>query len=71
MGGKSRPHRDSITDRPARSQLSYRAHMEEYAGDLNIDKSRIPLSGIIRMESHPDMRQIRITGFFFANRLHF
>ena len=30
MGGKSRPHRDSIPDRPARSQslyrLSYRAH---------------------------------------------
>ena len=29
-GGKSRPHRDSISDRPARSQslyrLSYRAH---------------------------------------------
>ena len=29
-GGKSRPHRDSIPDRPARSQslyrLSYRAH---------------------------------------------
>ena len=31
-GGKSRPHRDSIPDRPARSQsiyrLSYRAHFE-------------------------------------------
>jgi len=30
-GGKSRPHRDSIPDRPARSQslyrLSYRAHV--------------------------------------------
>ena len=30
-GGKSRPHRDSILDRPARSQslyqLSYQAHM--------------------------------------------
>ena len=30
-GGKSRPHRDSIPDRPARSQslyrLSYRAHI--------------------------------------------
>ena len=24
MGGKSRPHRDSIPDRPARSQLLYR-----------------------------------------------
>jgi len=31
MGGKSRPHRDSIPDRPARSQslhrLSFRAHV--------------------------------------------
>jgi hypothetical protein len=33
-GGKSRPHRDSIPDRPARSQslyrLSYRAHFLKY-----------------------------------------
>ena len=33
-GGKSRPHRDSIPDRPARSQslyrLSYRAHIQIY-----------------------------------------
>ena len=35
MGGKSRPHRDSITDRPARSQslyrLSYPAHRNYWA----------------------------------------
>ena len=35
-GGKSRPHRDSIPDRPARSQslyrLSYRAHNNERIG---------------------------------------
>ena len=33
-GGKSRPHRDSIADRPARShslyRMSYRAHIEEH-----------------------------------------
>ena len=36
MGGKSRPHRDLIPDRPARSQslyrLRYRAHRRIYYG---------------------------------------
>jgi len=39
MGGKSRPHRDSIPDRPVRSQslyrLSYRAYTAESA-NLNV-----------------------------------
>ena len=38
-GGKSRPHRDSIPDRPARSQslyrLSYRAHTKRTYSVLN------------------------------------
>jgi len=38
-GGKSRPHRDSIPDRPARSQslyrLNYRAHTTSYIKYLN------------------------------------
>jgi len=37
-GGKSRPHRDSIPDRPARSQslyrLSYRAHEVKYCREI-------------------------------------
>jgi len=44
-GGKSRPHRDSIPDRPARSQslyrLSYRAHHPTTKGIKN------PLTGFI------------------------
>jgi len=43
-GGKSRPHRDSISDRPARSQslyrLSYRAHKESEI-DILISYSNI------------------------------
>ena len=43
-GGKSRPHRDSIPDRPARSQspyrLSYRAHTQQFMFLLNV-----PLKG--------------------------
>ena len=39
-GRKSRPHRDSIQDRPARSQslyrLSYRAHTSELVHAVNI-----------------------------------
>jgi len=38
-GGKSRPHRDSIPDRPARSQslyrLSYRAHSHILLSRIN------------------------------------
>ena len=38
-GGKSRPHRDSIPDRPARShslyRLSYRAHTNVESTDIN------------------------------------
>ena len=40
MGGKSRPHRDSIPDRPARSQplyrLSYPAHINYIVFNINL-----------------------------------
>ena len=40
MGGKSRPHRDSIPDSPARSQsryrLSYRAHSQQTKIEINV-----------------------------------
>ena len=39
-GGKSRPHRDSISDRPARSQslyrVSYPAHLVKEKGSSNL-----------------------------------
>ena len=52
-GGKSRPHRDSIPDRPARSQslyrLSYPAHRWIWVVKLNTGKEpRYPISRIMR-----------------------
>jgi len=40
MGGKSRPHRDSIPDRPARSQSLYQLSYPAHHCDVSIKKSR-------------------------------
>ena len=41
MGGKSRPHRDSIPDRPTRSQSLYRLSYPAHIGDgKNIKSTR-------------------------------
>jgi len=48
-GGKTRPHRDSIPDRPARSQslyrLSYPAHMHKRQG-FKFLTSRVSQAGV-------------------------
>jgi hypothetical protein len=36
----------------------------------HIKTVELHLSGLIETASHPDMQKIRITGFFFENRLH-
>ena len=55
-GGKSRPHQDSIPDRPAPSQslyrLSYRAHIQNITNVYFIGTSSIHLSGVWRDSLH-------------------
>jgi len=65
-GGKSRPHRDSIPGRPARSQSLYRLSYPAHRSNI----VELHISGLTGTVSHPDMQKIRITGVFFENRLH-
>jgi hypothetical protein len=40
------------------------------AANHNTITAALHLSGLIGTMGHPDMQKIRITGFFFENRLH-
>ena len=47
-GGKSRPHRDSIPDRPARSQLPYRLSYRGPTHNSSSDRKSNPRSAILQ-----------------------
>ena len=63
-GGKSRPHRDSIPDRPDRCQLLYRLSYRA----RNSITVELELCGLIWTMSHPDMRNVRIIGNLSLNK---
>ena len=73
-GGKSHPHRDSIPDRPARSQslyrLSYPAHKYKMLSSLNIDKSmkNFDLINFLNMKKYRILK-CYVISFFFLNAI--
>ena len=53
-GGKSRPHRDLIPDRPARSQSLYRLNYPAYLDvKLNSCKTNTSLHAVLSETQHP------------------
>jgi len=50
-GGKSRPHRDSIPDRPARSQSLYRLSYHLYKDSQRLTTSKIKLFSTLKLTS--------------------
>ena len=68
MGGKSRPHRDSIPDRPARSQSLYRPNYPAHNSPLttitlqysNISSRRVPKKKVIYLEAKLNTGNIKV-----------